>query len=189
MDIETAVQCYIKTKDEKFYSIIYNKLQPLLLPFIKKYVHDNDTAHEILSNTNERIFIALNSGKYEKQDSVKFTTWAYSCALNAVRYYIRYYNKTYQQETSTINESFVLNDLDPLGEYKGKMYKEIVYFINNELTEDDNLRKIAQMFYIENEKQRHIAEELGYNINNVKYRIMKIKDVIRNNIQWDPLDY
>lgn len=190
MDIEKTVDMFIQTKENKYFTQIFNELEKPLYYFIRRTIKDNDTAHEILSNTFERIFIALRDNKYQKMKGVKFSSWAHSCALNAIRYYLRYYNKTYQQDTLLLREDEYLDDnqIEETHIKNVKIHREIVYFINNKLTEKNDLRCIAQMFYLDGEKLKDIAEELGYNVNNVKYRIRKIKDNIIKNVKIDDVD-
>jgi RNA polymerase sigma factor (sigma-70 family) len=186
--LEENVELFIKTKENRYFSEIHKALRQQLFAFIRKTITDNDTAHEILSNTFERIFVGLSDGKYIKQDGVKFSTWAHSCTLNAIRYYLRYYSKTLQQDT--LQECYggyyhIDDDTETIHQTKVKVHKEIIHYINNDLTDKNDLRSIAKMFYLEGEKLKDIADNLGYSLDNVKYRISKIKENIRKNVKYN----
>lgn len=179
--MEANVKLYLETGDNKYFTKIYNELYKPILNFIKQKVYDNDTAHEILSLAFEQIYLGLKNGKYEPQKNVKFSTWAHACALNATRYYLRYYSKT-----KCFNEfhdaGYVQENHEEQFAETERQSNQVISYINNKLTNDNNLRIIAQRFFLDGDKMKDIAEDLGYNLNNIKYRIGKIRKELRSNL-------
>lgn len=186
MNIESSVSSFLATKNPKYFTPIYDELKNPLLGFIRKSVSDLDTAQDILSNTFERIYVALVNDKYTPRPNAKFSTWAHACAQNAVRYYIRYYSKT-----KPSNEIFI-KDVYESPAFKEELFKDrmnsydlVIECLKNDMPSKDHLDIIADRFFLKSHRIQDIAEDLGYSTSNVKYRIMKIKKIIRSKVNYD----
>jgi RNA polymerase sigma factor (sigma-70 family) len=183
MTLEESVKAFMETKQEKYFTNIYSSLKNPLHSFIRKFIKDLDTSKEVLSNAFEHIYIALRDEKYTPMKNVKFTTYAHTCAMNAVRYYFRYYSKTYSTE-SQMDSPYVENTREDEFLKNVELFEKVVFYIKNGI-EDNDLKTVANSFFIEQKKIQEIACDMGIHKSNVKYKIGKIKKDIQSKFKYE----
>jgi RNA polymerase sigma factor (sigma-70 family) len=78
--VNTAVKLWIETKDDVYFTIIYDAYRNLLINYVKRIVHNDDVAKDIIQDT----FVSVIKNIYQ-YDPVrgKFSTWIYNIAKNA----------------------------------------------------------------------------------------------------------
>lgn len=177
--IEKNVKSYLETKENRYFTPIFENLHKPLLNFILQKINDYNEANEVLSNALEKIYLGLRDDKYKKTNNIMFSTWAHTVTKNAMLYYFREHKKF----TPYADEYFVSknlhNEIENPDDYEYNLVqftKAIKYEIEN--LDDPILRKIGIDFYLKNKKIKEIAPEFGKHLSYVKIRLMKIRKIL-----------
>lgn len=102
--IRKAVDLWIKSGDDKYFTQIYSKMYKGLYGHIFKYVRDEDTTMDILSET---FMLIINKKQQYDPERGHFTTWAYNIAKNTALAYLQHEKK--QEENRTNGSQFIYN--------------------------------------------------------------------------------
>ena len=75
-----AVKLWIETKNDVYFTQIYNAYRNLLINYVKRIVHDDDVAKDIIQDTF--VSVVRNIHQYDPIRG-KFSTWIYNIAKNS----------------------------------------------------------------------------------------------------------
>ena len=75
-----AVKLWIETKNDVYFTQIYNAYRNLLINYVKRIVHDDDVAKDIIQDTF--VSVVRNIHQYNPIRG-KFSTWIYNIAKNS----------------------------------------------------------------------------------------------------------
>lgn len=75
-----AVKLWIETKNDVYFTQIYNAYKHLLINYVKRIVHDDDVAKDIIQDTF--VSVVRNIHQYDPIRG-KFSTWIYNIAKNS----------------------------------------------------------------------------------------------------------
>jgi RNA polymerase sigma-70 factor (ECF subfamily) len=141
---------------------IWNNFNDELYFFILKKVKNKDSANDIFQNTFLKIH--KNLSKLEKEEKAK--AWIFQIARNEI---INHLNK----------ESIYVEKLDINKEIPLQKYQHICCFDKfiNDLPKI--YRQVIELIYIKGLKQKDVAKELDINLENVKVRIKRAKDILK----------
>lgn len=139
--IRKTVDLWIKSGDDKYFTQIYSKMYKGLYGHIFKFVRDEDTAMDILSDT----FIVIISKKQQYDpERGHFTTWAYNIAKNSALAYLNLEKK--QEENRTNGSQFIYNLVGNSASNfhleDNKEEKESVYTNADYHEEDENIMSL-----------------------------------------------
>jgi len=82
---------FIKSKSERDYNALYNRVKPGLRNYIYNVVKDNEAADDILTNTLTKMWTKID----QYDPSYQITTWLYRIAFNECLGWIRQRNRKY----------------------------------------------------------------------------------------------
>ena len=117
---------FIKSKSEKDYGALYQRVKPGLRNYIRNVVKDNEATEDILTNTLTKMWTKID--QYDPQYQI--TTWLYRIAYNESLYYIRERNRKtsidrlrdeYGVEVTSMNNVRALEELIDDAAYKSEM--------------------------------------------------------------------
>ena len=80
---------FIKSKSEKDYGALYQRVKPGLRNYIRNVVKDNEATEDILTNTLTKMWTKID----QYDPSYQITTWLYRIAFNESLGWIRQRNK------------------------------------------------------------------------------------------------
>jgi len=82
---------FIKSKSERDYNALYNRVKPGLRNYIHNVVKDNEATDDILTNTLTKMWTKID----QYDPSYQITTWLYRIAFNECLGWIRQRNRKY----------------------------------------------------------------------------------------------
>lgn len=104
-NLRKTVDLWIKSGEDKYFTQIYSKLYKGLYGHIFKYVRNEDTAMDIVSET---FMLIINKKHQYDPERGNFTTWAYNIAKNTA---LAYLNQEKKQEENRTNGSQFIYDI------------------------------------------------------------------------------
>ena len=130
-----AVKLWIETKNDVYFTQIYNAYRNLLINYVKRIVHDDDVAKDIIQDTF--VSVVRNIHQYDPIRG-KFSTWIYNIAKNSA---FAHLNVEKKQDTIRDNGSkFLYNDSGLQTSEKSQDDEPKEQFIDNSVpseTKDD----------------------------------------------------
>lgn len=172
----------MNTKDfNQFYNSNYNKV----LIYVKSKVNSKiEVAEEITSDSFIKAYKNINSFD-EKQAQI--TTWLYTIVNNTI---IDYYRANKHSNNKICISDFVSEDGKKFfiieddshadNEIKNKELSNKIYSVIEDL---NPLQKaITEMFFIEDKKQKEIAEFLKMSHSNVRVNVFRIKEILQKKL-------
>lgn len=103
-----AVKLWIETKNDVYFTQIYNAYRNLLINYVKRIVHDDDVAKDIIQDTF--VSVVRNIHQYDPIRG-KFSTWIYNIAKNSA---FAHLNVEKKQDTIRDNGSKFLYNVSGL---------------------------------------------------------------------------
>ena len=103
-----AVKLWIETKNDVYFTQIYNAYRNLLINYVKRIVHDDDVAKDIIQDTF--VSVVRNIHQYNPIRG-KFSTWIYNIAKNSA---FAHLNVEKKQDTIRDNGSKFLYNVSGL---------------------------------------------------------------------------
>ena len=185
------------TKNEKSYTMLYNKMYIGLKTYVYNIVKDYDMTDDIVINTMIKIYTRID----EYDETYQITTWAYTIAKNEALVALKKQSKLYSLDTLKDSLGFDILDESEYDEIKTE----------DELFEEENILqeqmkkikmevlKLPKIYkdYLyprmyKNAKYNDILEEMkkvepGISLCTVKNRIHHGKERVRKNLINDPL--
>lgn len=157
---------------EKFIETIANN-QNLIFKICNSYCPDTTYRKDLEQEVILQLWKSMN--KFDGR--VKITTWIYKVALNTA---ISFYRKDKDRFGKQVDlDDYVIylptSDYDPYFDEK----VELLYKLIHQLPKMD---KALMLLYLDNYKQKEIAEILGITISNVATKISRIKKVLQEKI-------
>ncbi len=201
--ITKAVEIWIKSDDDRNFSTIYTKMYKGLYGHIFKFVKDEDTTMDILSDTF--MLIIKNKHQYDPNRG-HFTTWAYNIAKNSALAYIGNEKK---QSDSRIRGSEYLYNLvgNSASNEQSEEAESKQDYTNSEQKYDEEDEKTFLMLHqravqeimnmndtyreflydreIRNLSYEEISQKHDIKMNTVKSKIRLGREIIRHNlVKW-----
>lgn len=102
--LRKTVDLWIESGDDKYFTQIYSKLYKGLYGHIFKFIRDEDTTLDILSDT---FMLIINKKQQYDPERGNFTTWAYNIAKNTALAHLAHEKK--QEENRTNGSKFIYN--------------------------------------------------------------------------------
>lgn len=160
---------FIKSKSEKDYLALYNRVKPGLKNYIKNVVKDNDVAEDITTNTLTKMWTKID--QYDPKYQI--TTWLYRIAFNECLGWIRQRNSKYS--------------LDAMKEYGIEVSEHYAHTSAHDLLIETEM-KSEQDWYDEDAALMARYELALTNINNLKpmYKSI-IEDRLINNMKYEDI--
>lgn len=136
--------------------------------FILKRVRDEDIAREVLQN----VFLKIHKNLQSLNDTSKIRAWAYQIVRNEI--------VNFQREASsgTHFREMYMDTADPGFEVNSFCCFE--KFIQNLPTK---YRLVVQEVYLKGNSQTQAAEQLGLTLANIKARVRRAKEILKENFQ------
>lgn len=103
-NLRKTVDLWIQSGDDSYFTQIYSKMHKGLYGHIFKFVKDEDTAMDILSET---FMLIINKKHQYDPERGHFTTWAYNIAKNTALAHIQHEKK--QEENRANGSQFIYN--------------------------------------------------------------------------------
>lgn len=103
-----AVKLWIETKNDVYFTQIYNAYRNILINYVKRIVHDDDVAKDIIQDTF--VSVVRNIHQYDPIRG-KFSTWIYNIAKNSA---FAHLNVEKKQDTIRDNGSKFLYNVSGL---------------------------------------------------------------------------
>jgi len=178
---------FVDSRNERSFTLLYNRLKPGLKKFIYKYHQDGETVDEMLAITLSKAYVYAD--KYDARWN--FSTWIYKICQNECLMEIRRKNSLYSLDNmvdSKIPIKAINND-------DWKVDEEYEFFSDEETMQSDSLysqvldeiknlpehyKEIIEDRVIDKMKYKDIADKRGLKINTVRSRIHSAKKVIKN---------
>ena len=182
---------YIKSKSEKDYQALYNRVRPGLRTYIYNVVKDNEATDDILTNTLTKMWTKID--QFDPQYQI--TTWLYRIAFNECLGWIRQRNKKrsldamkdYGINTEKYLSKTSARDLLVEMEYKSEQdwIDEDTYLMNKYESVLKNIDTLKPMYkgiledrLLNNMKYEDIAEKYNLPLQTIKNRIRRGKAII-----------
>ena len=182
---------YIKTKSEKDYKALYNRVRPGLRTYIYNVVKDNEATDDILTNTLTKMWTKID--QFDPQYQI--TTWLYRIAFNECLGWIRQRNKKrsldamkdYGINTERYLAKTSARDLLVEMEYKSEQdwIDEDNHLMNQYESVLKNIDTLKPMYkgiledrLLNNMKYEDIAEKYNLPLQTIKNRIRRGKAII-----------
>ncbi len=141
---------------------IWESFNEELYFFILKKVKDRDVTNDVFQNTFLKIH--KNISKLKKEEKAK--AWVFQIARNEI---INHFNK----------ESVYSNNLDTNKETLLQKYEYVCCF-DKFIDELPKIYKqVIELIYIKGKKQKDTAEELNISLENVKARVKRAKEILK----------
>ena len=178
---------FIEHRNDKSFTVLYNRLRPGLRNFIMKYHKDPDVIDEILAITLSKSYIFAD--KYDSQWN--FSTWIYKICQNECLMEIRRQNAISSLDTLMDSKYTIkaINDSDwkQVPEYEIFSKEEVVqsHSLYDEILEEiinipAHYKDIIQDRILEKLTYQEIAEKRNLKLNTVRSRLHSAKKVIKN---------
>lgn len=182
---------YIKSKSEKDYQALYNRVRPGLRTYIYNVVKDNEATDDILTNTLTKMWTKID--QFDPQYQI--TTWLYRIAFNECLGWIRQRNKKrsldamkdYGINTERYLAKTSARDLLVEMEYKSEQdwIDEDNHLMNQYESVLKNIDTLKPMYkgiledrLLNNMKYEDIAEKYNLPLQTIKNRIRRGKAII-----------
>jgi RNA polymerase sigma-70 factor (ECF subfamily) len=182
---------YIKTKSEKDYKALYNRVRPGLRTYIYNVVKDNEATDDILTNTLTKMWTKID--QFDPQYQI--TTWLYRIAFNECLGWIRQRNKKrsldamkdYGINTERYLAKTSARDLLVEMEYKSEQdwIDEDNHLMNQYESVLKNIDTLKPMYkgiledrLLNNMKYEDIADKYNLPLQTIKNRIRRGKAII-----------
>jgi len=160
---------FIKSKSEKDYNALYQRVKPGLRNYIRNVVKDNEATDDILTNTLTKMWTKID--QYDPKYQI--TTWLYRIAFNECLGWIRQRNTKYS--------------LDAMKEYGIEVSEQYGHTSARDLLIETEM-KTEQDWYDEDNALTTRYELALKNINDLKpmYRVI-IEDRLINNMKYEDI--
>jgi len=160
---------FIKSKSEKDYNALYQRVKPGLRNYIRNVVKDNEATDDILTNTLTKMWTKID--QYDPKYQI--TTWLYRIAFNECLGWIRQRNTKYS--------------LDAMKEYGIEVSEQYGHTSARDLLIETEM-KTEQDWYDEDYALTTRYELALKNINDLKpmYRVI-IEDRLINNMKYEDI--
>ena len=191
---ELAENC-IKTRSEKDYKVLYDKIKPGLENYVFNVVKDNEAKDDIVTNTLTKLW--TKADQYDPQYQI--TTWLYRIAFNECLGYIRQRNK--KRSIDALRDSGIevsryyartsAKDLLVEMEYKSEedFYEEDNELMNRYEQALKGIENLKPMYkgiledrLLNNMKYEDIADKYNLPLQTIKNRIRRGKAIIAGSI-------
>jgi RNA polymerase sigma-70 factor, ECF subfamily len=141
---------------------IWNNFNEELFFFILKKVKNKSATNDIFQNT----FLKIHKEIHKLKNDEKVKAWVFQIARNEIA---NYFNK----------ESIYIPNFNTENETSIEKYQSICCFDKfiNELP--DIYKRVIELVYIKGFKQKEVAETLEISLTNVKVRIRRAKDILK----------
>lgn len=159
----------------------YNSYYKKVLSYVSFKINSNEIGEEITQDVFMKVY--TNFDKYD-ESKAELQTWIFNIAKNAI---IDYWRKVKLETTSIsqVNEEGkeiiqVADNETPLSSFLKDEYAELLDNYLNLLPQ--KYRQTATLFYKDEFTYREIAAELGIKLSTVKIRLLRAKNMLRENI-------
>lgn len=143
---------------------IWKKYNNELYFFILKKTKDKSITNDVLQNT----FLKIHKNITKLNSDEKAKPWSFQIARNEIA---NYYNKE-----AIYVENFNSNNIVDIKQVDN--YCCFDSFIN---TLPTNYRQVIELIYVEGFKQKEVASKLAISLDNVKARVRRAKDILKDN--------
>lgn len=186
---------FIKTRSEKDYKVLYDKIKPGLENYVFNVVKDNEAKDDIVTNTLTKLW--TKADQYDPQYQI--TTWLYRIAFNECLGWIRQRNK--KRSIDALRDSGIevsryyartsAKDLLVEMEYKSEedFYEEDNELMNRYEMALKGIENLKPMYkgiledrLLNNMKYEDIATKYNLPLQTIKNRIRRGKAIIAGNI-------
>ena len=186
---------FIKTRSEKDYKVLYDKIKPGLENYVFNVVKDNEAKDDIVTNTLTKLW--TKADQYDPQYQI--TTWLYRIAFNECLGYIRQRNK--KRSIDALRDSGIevsryyartsAKDLLVEMEYKSEedFYEEDNELMNRYEQALKGIENLKPMYkgiledrLLNNMKYEDIADKYNLPLQTIKNRIRRGKAIIAGSI-------
>ena len=141
---------------------IWNSFNEELYFFILKKVKDRDITNDVFQNT----FLKIHKNISKLKNEEKAKAWVFQIARNEIN---NHFNK----------ESVYSNNLDTNKETLLQKYEHVCCF-DKFIDELPKIYKqVIELIYIKGKKQKDTAEELNISLENVKARVKRAKEILK----------
>lgn len=188
---------FVKSKSEKDYNVLYQRVKPGLRNYIANVVKDTEATEDILTNTLTKMWTKID----QYNPSYQITTWLYRIAFNECLGWIRQRNskysidamKEYGIEISDQLSHTSARDLLVEKEFKSETdwYEEddaLQSRYELALANIDSLkpmyREIIEDRLLNNMKYEDIADKHNLPLQTIKNRIRRGKSIIAENMEY-----
>ena len=188
---------FVKSKSEKDYNALYQRVKPGLKNYIANVVKDTEATDDILTNTLTKLWTKID----QYDPSYQITTWLYRIAFNECLGWIRQRNSKYSIDTMKeygieISEQFGHTSAKELlieGEFKSEAdwYEEDNDLQNRYELALNNIDGLKPMYkeiiedrLLNNMKYEDIAEKYDLPLQTIKNRIRRGKSIIAENMGY-----
>ena len=188
---------FVKSKSEKDYNVLYQRVKPGLRNYIANVVKDTEATEDILTNTLTKMWTKID----QYNPSYQITTWLYRIAFNECLGWIRQRNskysidamKEYGIEISDQYSHTSARDLLVEKEFKSETdwYEEddaLQSRYELALANIDSLkpmyREIIEDRLLNNMKYEDIADKHNLPLQTIKNRIRRGKSIIAENMEY-----
>ena len=188
---------FVKSKSEKDYNALYQRVKPGLKNYIANVVKDTEATDDILTNTLTKLWTKID----QYDPSYQITTWLYRIAFNECLGWIRQRNSKYSIDTMKeygieISEQFGHTSAKELlieGEFKTESdwYEEDNDLQNRYELALNNIHGLKPMYkeiiedrLLNNMKYEDIAEKYDLPLQTIKNRIRRGKSIIAENMGY-----
>ena len=188
---------FIKSKSEKDYNALYQRVKPGLRNYISNVVKDVNATEDVLTNTLTKMWTKID----QYNPSYQITTWLYRIAFNECLGWIRQRNSKYSIETMKeygieISDQYAhtsAKDLLVEREFKSETdwYEEdndLQMRYELALSNINNLkpmyREIIEDRLLNHMKYEDIAEKHNLPLQTIKNRIRRGKSIIAENMEY-----
>jgi RNA polymerase sigma-70 factor (ECF subfamily) len=188
---------FIKSKSEKDYNALYQRVKPGLRNYISNVVKDVNATEDVLTNTLTKMWTKID----QYNPSYQITTWLYRIAFNECLGWIRQRNSKYSIETMKeygieISDQYAhtsARDLLIENETKTESdwYEEDDYLQARYELALANIESLKPMYkeiiedrLLNNMKYEDIAAKHDLPLQTVKNRIRRGKSIIAENMEY-----
>lgn len=188
---------FVKSKSEKDYNVLYQRVKPGLRNYIANVVKDTEATEDILTNTLTKMWTKID----QYNPSYQITTWLYRIAFNECLGWIRQRNSKYSIDAMKeygieISDQFShtsARDLLVEKEFKSETdwYEEddaLQSRYELALANIDSLkpmyREIIEDRLLNNMKYEDIADKHNLPLQTIKNRIRRGKSIIAENMEY-----
>ena len=168
--------------DTEAFSVIVRKYQKMVFKYVNSQFNNEDDAKDI----TQEVFITAMEGLKGFRGEAKFSTWLYSIMVNYCKNHKKRVGKLFVTSlfASKESEEFEIQipdhrvnperdviELDTLAIVKEEMYKL-----------QDDYKKVLILRDIEGLSYNEISDVLGINLSNVKVRIYRGRELLKNRL-------
>ena len=160
---------FVKSKSEKDYNALYQRVKPGLKNYIANVVKDTETTDDILTNTLTKLWTKID----QYDPSYQITTWLYRIAFNECLGWIRQRNSKYS--------------IDTMKEYGIEISEQFGHTSAKELLIEGELKTESDWYEEDNDLQNRYELALN-NIDGLKPMYKEIiEDRLLNNMKYEDI--